>query len=162
MTKMSVLVERSKSAYRVSFDLGKYLPVLKFDTGAKYSVISVKSLDDRFTLESLEHFKEYCEQHSLHKEKFISASGDSFYGYLVSVSNAIVGGTSIPNFRYYIVLENMRDIALLGFDFIDRCSFFHNASGDIVLTEFDEEAYGTLEGAMNSDEVIAFMDSLVL
>ena len=62
--------------------------------------------------------------------------------------------------KYPLEVEIRRDIALLGFDFIDRCRFTHEPEGDIVLAEFDLNGYGVASGAMDCDEVIAFLDSL--
>jgi hypothetical protein len=42
-------------------DLGKFVPTLKFDTGAKYTVISVGELSDGLSSEDLTRFKDYCE-----------------------------------------------------------------------------------------------------
>ena len=67
----------------------------------------------------------------------------------------------MQEFRYFLVVENQRDIALLGFDFIDNCKGTFEPHSDIEIKEFDETSYweGTA-GAMNNDEVIAFIDSL--
>ena len=71
-----------------------------------------------------------------------------------------MGNTELKDFHYYLVVENQRDIALLGFDFIDSCKGTFEPHSDIVITEFDECSYGIFDGAIESDEVIAFMDAL--
>ena len=157
---MNVSVERENSTYFLLADLGQFVPTLKFDTGSQYTVISAGMLGRSLTADQKKHFKDYCEKHSSRKEKFISASGDPFFGYPVSVHDVNIGGTSLPVFYYYLVIENKRDIALLGFDFIDRCKCSHNPHGNFVITEFDEDGYGKLDGVMENDDVMAFIDSL--
>lgn len=66
----------------------------------------------------------------------------------------------MPDFRYYLVIESKRDIALLGYDFIDNCRCSHEPGKHFYLTGFDADSYGTGTGVMDSDEVIAFIDSL--
>ena len=94
------------------------------------------------------------------KKKFISASGDPFYGYLSHAGNVVVGNTVLHDFCYYLVFENKRDIALLVFDFIENCTGSFDAHSDIITTEFDEDNYGKLDGALESDELISLIDSL--
>ena len=160
MIKTDFLAERENSTYRLSIDLGSSVPVLKWDTGAKYTVISAGMLDDNISQESIERLIAYCEENSRYKEKFISASGDPIKGYLVTVHDARIGSAILRNFRYYLVIENKRDIALLGYDFIDCCKRSADAHGDILISEFDDEGYGALDDAMENDDLISFIDSL--
>ncbi len=53
MTELNVAAEREESAYRLMIDLGKFVPTLKFDTGAKYTEISVGELSDGLSSEDL-------------------------------------------------------------------------------------------------------------
>ena len=156
---MNILAEREDSAYRLSFDLGHFVPVLKFDTGAKYTVISAGMLSDALTEHDIERMKAYCEAHHKCKERFISASGDSFYGYAASYHDVKIGNAILPNFNFYMVFENKRDIALLGFDFIDKCVFSHLSESDILITGFNESNYEVVDEFLESDELIAFIDS---
>lgn len=160
MTDMYIVGKQLQSVYETSVYLSGYVFALKFDTGAKYTVISVGMFDDTLTEEDLGKIKAYCKKHCNHKERFVSASGHSFWGYLVTAHDAKMGDTKLRDFYYYLVVENQRDIALLGFDFIDNCKGSFEPHSDIILTEFDEDGYGELDGAMESDDVIAFMDSL--
>ena len=141
--------------------LGESILSLKWDSGAKYTVISVKVLNSDLSGEDLEQIKQYCDGHSSHREQFVSASGHTFDGYLVTAHDATIGNTVFSEFHYYLVVENQRDVALLGYDFTDCCKSYHDPHSDIIVTEFDDEGYEAADsGAMDSDEVIAFVDSL--
>ena len=162
MSKVDIIAHRDNSVFGMNAYISDKAVALKYDTGAKYTVISAGMFDESITEENLKQFKTFCEDRCLekYKESFISATGDSFEGYLVTAHDVKIGNTTLQYFYYYLVIENKRDIALLGFDFIDNCKRSANAHGDILITEFDEEGYGSLDGAMNNDEVIAFIDSL--
>lgn len=160
MTDIEITVRRKESSYRVPVDLGQFVPTLKFDTGSEYTVISARMLDGSLTDDQLKNFKDYCEKHSRHKGQFISASGDPITGYPVTATNVVIDGSVLPVFHYYLVLENKREIALLGFDFIDRCECKHSPSGNFVITSLDQEGYGDFEGALQNDELAAYIDSL--
>ena len=161
MIKFNIIAEREQSTYMVDVKFIGHALDIKWDTGAMNTVISLGAIDDDISPADFTTFKDYCETHyhSVRK-KFTSASGGSFYGYPISVNSAKIGGVELPVFSFYLVLENKRDIALLGFDFIDRCTFSHNSGSDIILTEFNEDSYGILEGAMGSDELVSLIDSL--
>lgn len=144
----------------VDIDILNYVFDIKLDTGAVDTVVSLGAIDDDISSADFATFKDYCEEHYGNvRKQFVSASGGSFYGYPISVSGAKIGGVELPTFVFYLVLENKRDIALLGFDFIDRCTFSHKAAGDMVLTEFNDDNYGAVEGAMEDDELISLIDS---
>ena len=104
--------------------------------------------------------KSYCEENHKHKERFISASGDPIYGYLSHVKNVVMDETVLSDFHYPLVLENKRDIALLGFDFIDKCKREADAYGDIIITEFDDEGYSSADSALENDELFSLIDML--
>ncbi len=159
---MNITAIRDQSDFEVDASIGRNVVMLKYDTGAKYTVISAGMFDDSLTEEDIKRFKEYCEKHcpDRYKEDFISATGDLFKGYLVTAHNIRLGETVLQDFRYYLVVENKRDIALLGFDFIDKCDRSADAYGDIRITRFDEEGYGSVDGALENDEVVAFIDTL--
>ena len=79
----------------------------------------------------------------------------------MTAHNVTIGNTVFPEFHYYLVVENQRDVALLGYDFTDCCKSTHDPHGDIIVTEFDDLVYGIGDiGAMDSDEVITYIDSL--
>ena len=162
MNKVNIIGHRIESTHQVNTNISQRAVILKYDTGAKCTVISAGMLDDSLTESDLQMFTAFCEKNcpDKYKENFISATGDPFKGYLVTAHNVKMGNSVLRDFRYYLVVENKRDIALLGFDFIDKCSRSANAYGDIKITEFDEEGYGKLDGSMENDEVIAFIDSL--
>ena len=160
MTEIDITARRVGAVYEVLVNLGKYTPSLKWDTGAKYTVISARALDKNLSDDALEQMKLYCEKNHKRKEKFISASGDPIYGYLSRTRNAVLDSTVLNDFHYYLVLENKRDIALLGYDFIDNCNRSANAHGDIVVTGFDNEGYITSGDVLEADELISLIDSL--
>ena len=160
MTEIDITARRVNDVYEVLVNIGKYTTSLKWDTGAKYTVISARALDKSLSDEVLEQMKMYCEKHNKHKEKFLSASGDPIYGYLSRAQNAVLDTSVQKEFHYYLVLENKRDIALLGYDFIDNCDRSANAHGDIIVTGFDDEGYGISGDVLETDELIALIDSL--
>ena len=160
MIEADITAKRIGSVYEVHVNLGKYTPSLKWDTGAKYTVISARMLDDDISDEALRQIKDYCEERLKHKERFISASGDPFYGYLSHANDVVVGNTVLHDFYYYLVFENKRDIALLGFDFIENCNGTFEPHSDILVTGFDEEGYVIWDRALESDELISLIDSL--
>ena len=161
MIKADITAYRGSQDYEVTASLGESVISIKWDSGAKYTVISARVFNSRLTDEDLEKIKTYCEEHSSHREKFVSATGHTFDGYLVKVHNATIGNTDFNDLYYYLVVENERDIALMGFDFIDNCKGSFEPHGDIIITEFDEERYGShIPGAVDNDEVISLIDSL--
>ena len=161
MIKVDITANNVASSYRVPMILGESILGLKWDSGAKYTVISVKVLNSDLSATDLDRIKRFCDGRSNHKEQFISASGHTFDGYLVMAHNVTIGNTVFPEFHYYLVVENQRDVALLGYDFTDCCKSSHDPHGDIIVTEFDDLGYGTGDiGAMDSDEVITYIDSL--
>ena len=160
MTEIFVVGKRMESSYIIDFRMDSFFFPVKLDTGAKRTVFSAGVFEDDLTQEKLERIKDYCEKRAGAKEQFISASGDSFWGYLTTAKSVRIGSTIFHDFRFYLVIENKRDIALLGYDFIDRCTYSHILGGDIIVTAVNEVGYGELEGAMQSDEVFAFIDSL--
>ena len=161
MTEIFVVGERADSSYSIDFEMDSFFFPIKLDTGAKYTVISAGAFDDELTPEKLECIKSYCEDHVSRKEKFISASGDPFWGYLAKVNSVRIGSTMFHDFMFYLVIENKRDIALLGFDFIDKCKCLHEANGNFVLSQFDEFRYKQdQEKALNVNELVTFIDSL--
>ena len=163
MIEVDIIANNVASSYRVPMILGKSILGLKWDSGAKYTVVSVKVLNSELSDEDLKKIKQYCDAHSNHREQFLSASGHTFDGYLVTAHDVTIGKTVFPCFYYYLVIENKRDVALLGYDFTDCCKSSHNPHSDIIVTEFDDQSYVAYDpGAMESEEVIAFVDSLFI
>ena len=160
MNNLNVVAKREASSYRVPIDIDDRVFTIKFDSGATDTVISARVFSNSLKESDLARFTEYCEEHSQHNKEFISATGHTFKGYLVTAHNVRLGKSVLPDFRYYLVVESERDIALLGFDFIDKCRCSHDPGRHFYLTGFDVESYGADIGAMENDEVVAFMDSL--
>lgn len=161
MTDISITAERDQCTYVIDVDLNDHVFDIKWDTGAADTVISIGAIFDGMTPEKLLELKVLCESHSKpeNKKRFVSASGDEFWGYHVDAHDAVIGGQRFPRFHYYLVLENKRDIALLGFDFVDRCGYKHDPEGDVVITEFKDDGYGAPVGVMDNNELISFIDS---
>ena len=160
MIDVNIVAEKVESVYRLFVDLGNYGAMLKWDTGARYTVISARALAEDLTNDTLAQMKKFFERSCTPRETFVSASGDPLYGYLAHAENVMVGDTELTDFYYYLVLENKRDIALLGFDFIDNCKRTADSHGDIIVTEFDEASYGGLGKAFETDELAALIESL--
>ena len=160
MNKVDIIARRDIDAYRISLSFTTSILDIKLDTGAKDTVISVGLIKGDLTEERLSNLKAFCEKKSKHKKQFISATGHTFSGYLASYHNVEMSGTLLRDFHFYLILENQRDIALLGMDFIGNCEGLIHAQSDIVITEFDEESYNSLSGAVEMDEIISFMDSV--
>ena len=160
MIDVDIVAERVNSVYRLPLNLGKFAPSLKWDTGAKYTVISARALDKELSDDALKQMMVYCEKNHKRKEEFVSASGDPFYGYLTHAENVVIGNTVLRDFYYYLVFENKRDIALLGFDFIEGCQGTFDAHSDIVVSGFDEGGYHISYEALESDELVSLIDSL--
>ena len=161
MTDIFVVGNREESSYLVDFEMGEIFLPIKYDTGAKYTVISARALNHNLKDEGLQRIKEYCETNISYKEQFVSASGDPFWGYLVHAENVRIGSSRFKDFFYYLVVENKRDIALLGFDFLDKCKRHAEPLGNCIMSGFDEVSYKrSQERAMNGNDLIAFIDSL--
>ena len=161
MTDIFVVGNREESSYLIDFEMGEVFLPIKYDTGAKYTVISARALKHNLKEDELQRIKEYCETNVSRKEQFVSASGDPFWGYLAHAENVRIGNSRFSDFFFYLVVENKRDIALLGFDFLDKCKRHAEPLGNYILSEFDEVSYKkSQERAMNGKDLIAFMDSL--
>lgn len=163
LISVDIVANRTSAKYRIPMVIGESVFGIKYDTGAKYTVISASVFNSELTESDLIKIKDYCNDHGHHKERFISASGHYFDGYLVTAHDVTIGNTEFKEFHYFLITENERDIALLGFDFIDNCRDSHDPHGSIKITEFDEAGYKdmTAEG-INNDEIIAYIDSLTL
>ena len=59
MTEIDITARRVGAVYEVLVNLGKYTPSLKWDTGAKYTVISARALDKNLSDDALEQMKLY-------------------------------------------------------------------------------------------------------
>ena len=160
MSNVDIVAHRVESLYRISFSMGRFTLSLKLDTGAKYTVISAGMLDDTLTEDKLEKIKSFCEKNSIRKEQFISAGGGTFFGYLVNAHNAKMDSVILNDFYFYLVIENKRDIALLGFDFIEHCGGTINIHDNIIINEFDDSSYAVANKAIECDALISLIYSL--
>ena len=160
MIDVSISADITNSAYRVPITIGDTAFGVKLDTGAKFTVISAKVFNSELTEVDLKCISGYCDAHCGRKEKFVSVSGHVFYGYLVNAHNVKVDEALLKDFYYYLVVENKRDIALLGFDFIKHCSGSFKMHDKIVFNKFDQLSYRDHKDTIENDEIIAFMDTL--
>ena len=113
MNRILVVGKRTNTCYDVDFRLEKSFLSLKYDTGAVSTVISARLLRRSLTPENLGRIKDFCEAQECDKAKLFSASGHSFWGYLVRADSVRIGSSKFYNFYFYLVVENERDIALL-------------------------------------------------
>lgn len=104
MIKVDITANNVASSYRVPMILGESILGLKWDSGAKYTVISVKVLNSDLSDKDLEGVKQYCDGRSSHREQFVSASGHTFDGYLVKANDVTIGNTVFPEFHFYLMI----------------------------------------------------------
>ena len=111
---------------------------IKFDTGATDTIITTGALglDD---IQSAVLLKS-IENRNIKKNRFTSASNDSFVGYSCYCDDLKIGDVELKRFYYYIVF-NDKPKALLGDDFISCCIFSHGYKSDIVVTSFNFKEY---------------------
>ena len=154
--------KRKDTCYDVDFETGRFFLTLKYDTGAVCTVISARNLKRSLTPENLERIKDFCEQKGCDKTSLLSASGHPFWGYWVRVDTARIGSSRFHDFHFYLVVENGRNIALLGFDFIDKTKRIIEPCGNCIMSQFDDSAYRRVQRgqALDGNELIAFIDSL--
>ena len=112
--------------------------VMKFDTGAVHTVISLEALT--MLRVDKEKFVENIKNRTVHR-KFKSASGNTMIGYLVLARDVLLSNTRVDEFYYYLIVNVEDSVGLLGDDFISKCTFHHNKDGDIEIEAFDNETY---------------------
>lgn len=91
MKDLNITATRESSSYRINAKMEEIAFALKFDPGATDTVISARVFSNSLTDSDVEPLTKYCEEHSRHKKEFISATGDSFKGYLISAHNVRLG-----------------------------------------------------------------------
>ena len=160
LSKTNITARLVNSSYRTTVKLAGSTFNIKLDTGANSTVISAKSIDRVLSEADLKSIEEWCIKQGAPKHKFISASGDDIVGYGMVAHNVKLGSSLFRDFHYYLLLGNKRNIALLGVDFISKCEGSFTPDGDISITGFDRDSYGMIDGALETEELIAFMDSL--
>ena len=162
MTDIFVVGKRMPSSYDIDFEMGEFFLRIKYDTGAKSTVISAGALDDTLTQDKKERILEYCEKQECDKAQLISASGHPFWGYLVKADRVRIGSSRFHAFYFYLIVKNERDIALLGFDFIDKTKRIAEPCGNYILSQFDEAAYmrSQQKPAIDGNDLLEFMRSL--
>lgn len=72
----------------------------------------------------------------------------------------VISAGMLDDFYFYLVIENKRDIASLGFDFIDHCGGSINIHDSIIINEFDDSSYAIGNKAIECDALISLIDSL--
>ena len=160
LSNVSVTARLNKSSYRIAMTLAGSTFNIKLDTGANSTVISAKSIDRVLSEADMKTIEAWCISEGAPKYKFLSATGDDLIGYGMVAHNVKLGAAIFQNFHFYLVLGNKRNIALLGVDFISKCEGSFTPDGDIVITGFDRDNYGKIDGALEAEELIAFIDSL--
>ena len=135
---------------------------MKFDTGANKTVISSQLIFGDMTQEQIDIIRKYCNE-KVTPEIFTSASGHNIIGYPAILENVIIGDACIEHFFYYLILEDLendRQIALLGNNFINCCEFSHQINGNIHLLHFDEEKYSISVNVVNTADLLDIFDPL--
>ena len=113
--------------------------IMKFDTGAVRSVISIWSLFQYLSINTINNLRDGFEKAGIKPKDFSSASGNELKGYPCVIHNARLKGTLIKDFCFYLILDSRRKTALLGDDFIACCDFHHSINGDIIIDDFDNK-----------------------
>lgn len=132
--------------------------LLKFDTGAAKTVISIGKLAGEIIPEEKLSNKLktlLSKRPSITQVTFESASGNTITGIKACAKSVKLDGVLIPTFCYYLVFDVGKK-ALLGDDFISKCDFKHSKDGDICITSFDRDAYEeecTISDAIDSCEL---------
>ena len=116
----------------------KRVLMMKFDTGAVSTVISIEALT-KMEIDK-ERFIRKIEGRA-EKRIFRSASGYKMKGYLVHADDVIMVDTKISRLYYYLIVDVNDDVCLLGDDFISKCVFRHNKDGDIEIKDMDTDGY---------------------
>ena len=130
------------SSYQISvrnIDKDGDILEMKFDSGAVNSIITLPMLTDcKLDRKKLEENL----QNKTVSRIFHSASGNQMKGYLVCVRNAIISGTVLEEFYYFLVTNVEYSVALMGDDFISCCRFSHEPKQDILVDQFLKADYG--------------------
>ncbi len=81
------------------------------------------------------------------------------FAYATYAENVYIGELLLKKFYYYLVvdkLDNNKQIALLGDDFLECCKFTKEPHGSIAITEFDNDCYYEKRGsALSTDEILS-------
>ena len=163
MTDVNIKAAKNGAVYNVPIEIGPNYFVAKFDTGAGVTVISSGLFLDDKSGEALEKLEDYFKSRGCCGREFVSASGDTMFGYKIHANDVMIDNTNFSDFYYYFILNSKRAIALLGDDFIECCYFSHIPHEGIDISKFDFEDYGTMEeNDIRNDELIEFIDSLAL
>lgn len=113
--------------------------IIKFDTGAVNTVISLEALTNNKNIDKNKLIKQL--ENSKKSHIFKSASGNDMIGYLCNASNVKISGVNIKDFYYYLIVNTEQSLALLGDDFISCCSFNHSINSDIIINAFNDKLY---------------------
>ena len=162
MIDVNITATKLQSMYRIPIYMDSAFFPVKFDTGSRYTVVSVELIREGLSDSHKKKIRLYCENHNAVKEKFISASRDTFEGYLIRAVDVTVGDTTLNEFFYYLVIENKRSIALLGCDFIDGCRYEHEPYGNIIISKFDDEGYFKgIPGNIENAELVSYIEEIL-
>ena len=163
MTDMEIIVRRinENTGHGVKIRIDNHALLLKYDTGAKNTVISIDTLFGKIPFVVRERIREAFSKRNLIPREFISATGDTFLGYLVCASNVKIDKEVFPKFYYYVVIENKRTLALLGEDFIDNADYTHLRHDDIKITGFDFDFYeASFTDAISEEDMVGIIENV--
>lgn len=113
--------------------------LLKFDTGAVATVISIRELFNDISDSQIEAFQELFDNAGIVSQSFRSATGHEMRGYPCVLKNVKLSDESFEWFPFYLITNTDRKVALIGNDFITHCDFDHKADEDILLHRCDNQ-----------------------
>ncbi len=137
--------------------------LLKFDTGAKLTMISYAALlnFEYWTSKERKELENILDNSSFLKQKFKAVFGQERIGTLCYIKDAKIGNYYIQKFYFYLTPDGVNPSALLGADFISCCQWQCNIASDIIVTAFDDYRYNN-PFQHTSEEQICSLNSLDL
>lgn len=138
------------------FGNGDIIPFC-FDTGANVSVIGLNTVcgDDPEQQNKLKSIiLKQIQREKIQPYEAKSVALESMLLYPCSSRDVSVAGIRGGNFYFHIYLGNV-GIALLGFDYINRCRFTHEIGKSIYVTAIEDMKYSLYQGkVLDFNEVI--------
>ena len=115
---------------------GKMLPFL-VDTGASISLVGLNTISDRLSDRKLlkEITKEAIQQEHItaYSERFKTVTAESIEVYPCKCSGISVSDT-LPITLYFGLFLGDITLPLLGFDYLDDCTYHHSIGGDLLIS----------------------------
>ena len=151
------------NAYRATMNLSNSEQdnanlILRFDTGAGSTILSL--LDVNILFNELKYTKEQLQSlFNLYKvpyKQFKTPTEEILVGYPCKLNNVIINDCLISDFYFFLCLDDLNEVSLLGADFIRSCSLTKNIEGAINVTEIDlDRYYNNFKVAAKSSSIIS-------